>query len=47
MTDNDADDTVTFNMKKTFIFRPDLSKGLTGNESITVIHPLIMVRNVR
>ncbi|KAG4077516.1 hypothetical protein HA402_002943 [Bradysia odoriphaga] len=42
ITDNDSEDTLTFNMKKTFIFRPDLSKGLTGNENITMVHPLIM-----
>lgn len=43
MTDDDTDDTLTFNMKNTFIFRPDLSNGLTGNEIITSIHPLIAV----
>lgn len=44
MTDNDEDDTITFNMKNTFIFRPDLSrKGLTGNEIITTVNSLLMV----
>nr|QGW45470.1 sensory neuron membrane protein 1d [Bradysia odoriphaga] len=43
MTDNEEDDTLTFNMKNTFIFRPDLSrKGLNGNEIITTVHSLIM-----
>ncbi|KAJ6635575.1 Sensory neuron membrane protein 1 [Pseudolycoriella hygida] len=42
MSDNDEDDTLTFNMKNTFIFRPDLSKGLTGNEVITTVNSLIM-----
>lgn len=44
MTDNEEDDTLTFNMKNTFIFRPDLSNGLTGNEIITTVHSLIMVK---
>lgn len=43
MTDNEKEDTLTFNMKNRFIFRPDLSNGLTGNEIITTIHPLISV----
>lgn len=44
MSDNDEDDTLTFNMKNTFIFRPDLSKkGLTGNEIITTVNSLLMV----
>ncbi|KAJ6643475.1 Sensory neuron membrane protein 1 [Pseudolycoriella hygida] len=42
ITDNDDDDTVEFNMKRTFIFRSDLSNGLTGNEKLTTIHALIM-----
>ncbi|KAG4080358.1 hypothetical protein HA402_010850 [Bradysia odoriphaga] len=43
MTDNEEDDTLTFNMKNTFIFRPDLSgKELNGNEIITTVHTLIM-----
>lgn len=43
MSDDETDDTLTFNMKNTFIFRPDLSKGLTGNEIITTIHPMVAV----
>lgn len=44
MTDNEEDDTITFNMKNTFIFRPDLSaKGLTGNEIITTVNSILMV----
>lgn len=44
MVDDEKEDTLTFNMKNTFIFRPDLSEtGLTGNEVITTVHPLIMV----
>lgn len=44
MTDDEKEDTLTFNMKNRFIFRPDLSNGLTGNEIITTIHPLISVK---
>lgn len=43
VTDNNEDDTVEFNMKKTFYFRSDLSNGLTGNEIVTTVHALIMV----
>ncbi len=43
MSDNEEEDTLTFNMKNTFIFRPDLSKGLNGNEIITTVDSLIMV----
>lgn len=43
LADDDEDDTLTFKMKKTFIFRPDLSRGLTGNEEITTVNVLIMV----
>lgn len=44
--DNDKDDTVTFDMKNTFIFRSDLTakeSGLTGNEVVTIPHLIIMV----
>lgn len=43
MVDNEDDDTVTFDMVNTFVYRPDLTKGLTGNEMITIPHLLIMV----
>lgn len=43
MVDDDAEDTLSYRMTNTFIFRPDLSNGLTGNEIITTVHPLIMV----
>lgn len=43
MVDNEEDDTVSFDMVNTFIFRPDLTKGLTGNEIVTIPHLLIMV----
>uniref|UniRef100_A0A182P753 Sensory neuron membrane protein 1 n=1 Tax=Anopheles epiroticus TaxID=199890 RepID=A0A182P753_9DIPT len=39
--DNVEDDTLTFTLRNTWIFRPDLSV-LTGEEIVTVPHPLIM-----
>ncbi|XP_055299621.1 sensory neuron membrane protein 1-like [Sitodiplosis mosellana] len=42
MVDDDAEDTVTYHYRNKFIFRPDLSDGLTGDEIITMPHPLIM-----
>lgn len=47
--DNEDDDTVTFDMVNTFIFRPDLTLpyGLTGNEIVTVPHLLIMVSEIQ
>ncbi|XP_031624944.1 sensory neuron membrane protein 1-like [Contarinia nasturtii] len=42
LVDNDEEDTLKYHYKNTFIFRPDLSgDGLTGNEIITMPHPLI------
>jgi scavenger receptor class B protein 1 len=32
--DDDFRDTVTYTLKQRFIFRPDLSNGLTGNEEV-------------
>lgn len=43
LEDDVKEDTLTYKMKNTFIFRPDLSNGLTGNEIITTVHPLLMV----
>lgn len=43
MTDDEENDTLTFNMKSTLIFRSDLTKGLTMHDLITTVHPLIMV----
>ena len=40
--DNEDDDTLEFTLKNTFIFRPDKSKGLTGEEVITIPHPLVI-----
>lgn len=41
MVDDDEEDTLKYHYKNTFIFRPDLSNGLTGNEIITMPHPLV------
>lgn len=43
MVDNEEEDSLEYRMTNTFIFRPDLSNGLTGSEVITAPHPLIMV----
>nr|B0X4H5.2 RecName: Full=Sensory neuron membrane protein 1 [Culex quinquefasciatus] len=40
--DNDGEDTMTFDMKNTWIFRPDLTAPLTGNEMITVPYLLVI-----
>ncbi|KAL7031976.1 hypothetical protein ACKWTF_007190 [Chironomus riparius] len=43
--DDEESDTVTFDMKNTFVYRPDLTKttsGLTGDEIVTIPHLLIM-----
>ncbi|XP_055389954.1 sensory neuron membrane protein 1-like [Condylostylus longicornis] len=39
--DDEVEDTITFDMRNTWIFRPDLSNGLTGEEMITMAHPLV------
>lgn len=43
LVDNENADTVTFDMMNTFNFRPDLTLPLTGNEVVTILHPLIVV----
>lgn len=45
MVENDEDDTIEFTLQNTYIFRPDLSNGLTGNEIVTMPHLIIVVRN--
>jgi scavenger receptor class B protein 1 len=42
VVDDEVEDTVAYDMKNTFIFRPDLSNKLSGDEIISVPHPLIM-----
>lgn len=37
--DDDDMDTIEYDDIRTYIFRPDLSNGLTGDEIVTVLHP--------
>lgn len=46
MVDDDVADTVEYDMKNTFIFRPDQTLPLTGREVITIPHPLVMVNGL-
>lgn len=39
IVDDDDLDTMEYDDFRTYTFRPDLSKHLTGNEIITTIHP--------
>lgn len=40
--DDPAKDTVTYTMRNRFVFRPDLSNGLTGDEIVTLPHLIII-----
>lgn len=42
MQDIEEEDAVSFKMRNTFQFRPDL--GLSGQELVTMPHPLLQVR---
>lgn len=42
MVDDEEFDALEYRMTNTYIFRPDLTIGLTGNEIITSVHPLLM-----
>ena len=47
MEDNEEEDTVSFNMKDTWVFKKEKSGGLTGEEMITIPNILLAVwRNV-
>lgn len=39
IVDNDEEDTMEFDIWKRYVFRPDLSNGLTGQENVTILHP--------
>lgn len=39
ITDNDVEDTMEFDVWRKYIFRSDLSNGLTGDEIVTTLHP--------
>lgn len=38
-SDNVAKDTMNFTLRRTWVFQPQLSDGLTGDEIITTLHP--------
>ena len=42
LVDRDIDDTVEYAFKNKYIFRPDLSEGLTGDEELTMPHVFIL-----
>lgn len=44
LVDDDDMDTLEFTERKTFFFSPELSAPLTGDEELTMIHPLVAVR---
>lgn len=44
LVDNAEEDTITYNMLNTFIFDPDLTKPLTGDEIVVIPNILMLVR---
>lgn len=46
LVEDTEEDTITFYLKDSFIFRPDLSNGLTGEEIITLPHIFIAVSHI-
>lgn len=47
LKDNNEDDTVAFNPRDYFIFKREMSQGLTGDEVITIPHAAVLVRIVQ
>lgn len=43
MIDNDADDTLEYSPRDTFVFNREKSGKLTGEEVVTIPHPIIVV----
>lgn len=41
--DDDTQDTLEFSLKSKFIFKPDKTLPLTGQERITIPHMVVMV----
>lgn len=39
ITDDNEDDTMEYDVWNKYVFRPNLSEGLTGDEVITTLHP--------
>lgn len=39
ISDDEEADTMQFTLWRKYIFQPDLSNGLTGNEEVTTLHP--------
>lgn len=38
-SDNEDEDSMAFTLYKRYVFRPDLSNSLTGEEEVTTLHP--------
>lgn len=39
ISDDEEEDTMEFILMKKYVFRPDLSNNLTGDEIVTTLHP--------
>jgi hypothetical protein len=47
ISDHKEDDTVSFNPRDTWFFNRKESEGLTGDEMLTIPHPILMVRTTQ